>query len=760
MKGPIITVRLGVVLTALLALLLAAAALLAYWLFADLPSLSKVISQRQHSIMQEQNSTKVLAADEKTVILQNGRYVVEPVPITAVSKAFIKALVATEDRRFYLHRGVDPMAIVRALWRNAKGHKLQEGGSTLTQQLARQLFLSNERSLTRKIKEMVLAYQLEQELTKDQILELYMNHIYFGQGAYGVEMAANVFFSKSAKDLTLIEAAFLAGLPQAPSSYNPLVNPKLAKARRNEVLQNLLEVGALSSKELKELSSKELGIKPNLQRLAIKNNAPYFNQVVQQQVMDWFGLSEQEFWQGGYRIITTLNPTANTAAHEAIGALSKQYKRQKTQEQLTLVAMNPETGAVQAYESGRDFYESQYDRAQKSRRSPGSLFKVFTYTEAIRQGFSPNQVVVDEPITFGRWKPENFDHKHHGPMSLARALATSNNVVAVKLMDSVGVDNVANLAKQMGINSPIEANLSTTLGGSSVYLTEMVRAFGVFANGGYKVKPYLIERIEDIEGNIIYKNKEELVPVLPKAVASTMANLLASVVSSGTGRGALYGKGSAAGKTGTSDQNRDAWFIGFAPGVVAGVWAGNDDNTPMPATITGGSLPAQTWSRFMFASAAALKPKHSTLAEAKPLLPVPSDNQAPVPGGFEGGGTATGLRQPNGDPYRPNNAGNASNTPSPTSTLPEEGYGPGPNADLYRPKNRPTSRPIEEETYEPPASSAPVQQPMRRPSAPQPIYRPPVGGNNNNSDDESDADAMAPVPMGSLPLLPAALAVA
>jgi len=592
--------RLGVILTVITALVIGGAGLGWYLLTKDLPSVRSLINQRQSVIMHQQNSSKVLASDNKTIILENGQYLVHPTKVSEVAPDFIKALVATEDRRFYLHKGVDPIAIFRAVGRNVKGKGLQEGGSTLTQQLTRQLFLSNERSLQRKIKEILLAMQMEQELSKQEILELYMNYVYFGQGAYGIEAASEVFFNKKPKDLTLVQAALLAGLPQAPSNYNPLVNPELAKRRRNEVLQNLVEVGAITTIQCQEYQKKPLDLHPNLTRLSIKNKAPYFNQIVMQQVMDWFGLTEQEFWQSGYKVHATLNPLANEAARSAIDQSTKDYKRTAANQQIALVSLNPQTGAVVAYEGGKNFQASQYDRLQKAQRSPGSTFKVFTYTEAMRQGFSSQQVVVDEPVTFGTWKPENFDKRHHGAMTLARALSSSNNVIAVKLMDSVGVENVVNLAKELGIASPLQANLSTTLGGSSVYPIELVQAFSSIANHGVKVKPYFIDFIEDDTGEVVYQNTPDIVPVLDPEIADKMTVMLQRVVNHGTGMAANLNNGvPVAGKTGTSDQNRDAWFVGYTPVLIAGVWVGNDDNTPMPESITGGTIPAITWKNYM-----------------------------------------------------------------------------------------------------------------------------------------------------------------
>lgn len=738
--------RLGVILTVIVAVTLGGLGLGWYLITKDLPSVRSLISQRQTVIMHQQNSSRIVAADDKTVILENGQYLVHPTKLKEVSPDFVKALVATEDRRFYLHKGVDPIAIFRAVGRNVKGKGLQEGGSTLTQQLTRQLFLSNERSLQRKIKEIVLAMQLEQELTKDEILELYMNYVYFGQGAYGIEAASEVFFNKKPKNLTLTQAALLAGLPQAPSNYNPLVNPTLAKRRRNEVLQNLVEVGTITSQECQELQKKPLDLHPNLSRLSIQNKAPYFNQVVMQQVMDWFGLTEQEFWQSGFKVHATLNPVANEAARFAIDQTTKSNKRTALNQQLALMAVNSTTGAVVAYEGGKEYQTSQYDRIQKSQRSPGSTFKVFTYTEALRQGYSPYQVVLDEPVTFGAWKPENFDKKHHGPMTLLRALSSSNNVIAVKLMDSVGVENVTNLARELGITSPLQPNLSTTLGGSSVYPMELVQAFATIANHGTRVKPYFINYIEDDAGEVVYQNTPDSVPVLDPAIADKMTKMLQRVVQHGTGMAANLNNGiPAAGKTGTSDKNRDAWFVGYTPVLVAGVWVGNDDNTPMPTTITGGSIPAQTWKLFMEKASKGFE--HKTQFVTTPTMADKTNatgsqtNEGAIDGSNAGDGIEEAPLDGTAQPDMPEDLPPANPLPDRVPSIPP------PVSVTPRGGGRST---VEEGTpyYPSPEASEPERpNPRRGNSVPTPPLPTPRGGNGGRrADATAEEELYAPLP--------------
>jgi penicillin-binding protein 1A len=443
---------LGVTLALLLVALIGGIAIAWGQLTKDMPSVRELISQRKSQIMSAQNSTVVYANDEKTVILRNERFSIRPVKLEEVALAFPQALVATEDRRFYAHKGVDPVAIGRAILSNTKGRGVKEGGSTLTQQLSRLLFLNNERTLSRKIKEIILSVQLEQQLSKSDILELYMNYVYFGQGAYGIEAASEVYFNKTPKQLTVAEACLLAGLPQAPSAYNPMVAPEKAVSRRNEVIQNLVEIRSITAEEAKVLQKTPLKLTPNLERLAVTDKAPYFNQVVRQQTQELLGLSEQEFWQAGLSIYTTLDPKANESAQDAIAAAITRYKRTAAQNQVMLMAMDTQTGAVLSYEGGKKFSESQYDRLQRSPRSPGSLFKVFTYTEAIRQGYSPYDVRVDEPISYGSWKPHNYDKKFRGAMTLTKALSISNNIIAVKLMNELSPQSVIATAKEMSKN--------------------------------------------------------------------------------------------------------------------------------------------------------------------------------------------------------------------------------------------------------------------------------------------------------------------
>jgi penicillin-binding protein 1A len=558
----------------------------------DLPSVDGILKQG----VSPTHYAQVYGADG-SVILSYGKFRHENVKLSQVSPYFIQALLATEDRRFYDHHGVDPLSLARAIGRDVMHRKLLEGGSTLTQQLARNVFLSNERSFRRKIREAMLAVELENHLTKKQILELYVNNIYFGEGAYGIAAASEIYFGKAAKDLTMDEAAMLAGMPQAPSNYSPFRNADSAYSRRNEVLQNLQEWGKLSPKEVTRLKQKKFRLNPAGLTLGNADKAPFFNRYVLRQIQSQFDLDEQSFWQSGLKIYTTLSPRAQAIASQVVREQSANYGRNKLVQQAALLSIDPKTGGILAYVGGKNYQQSQFDRVAQATRSPGSLFKVFTYAAAMEKGISPFKNYTDEPIFFGGWQPENFDKGYHGTMPLYRAFYTSNNVIAVKLLRDLQPTTVIDLARRMGLNATLADNLSLTLGGSGVTLLDITAAIGVLANQGIRNEAYAIERIVDEHGEELYKHHALPNQVLKRTTVDTMVSLMQMVLTRGTARNAYFGH-PAAGKTGTSDDHRDAWFIGFTPGVITGVWVGNDDNTSMPGMV-GGALPATIWRNFM-----------------------------------------------------------------------------------------------------------------------------------------------------------------
>jgi penicillin-binding protein 1A len=596
-----------------LLILLAVAGGYVYWATRDLPSVEKVLQEG----VQPSRWTQVLAKDG-SVILSYGKFRHQQVKLKDVSPHFTDALLATEDRRFYSHMGVDPLSLGRAIFRDIRAGKLLEGGSTLTQQLARNVFLSNERSLKRKVREAVLALNIEQQLSKDQILEMYVNNTYFGEGAYGIQAASEIYFNKKPSELSIDEAALLAGMPQAPSQYSPFVNPDLAKKRRNEVLANLVETGQLEEGKLESLQQKPFNLNPLGQEMASGDKAPFFNRFVMTQIQKQFDLDEQTFWQSGLKIYTTLDSNAQTLATRAVRAESQVYGRTRKNQQAALFSLDPKTGAILAYVGGKNYAQSQFDRVSQAMRSPGSLFKVFTYTTAIEKGLEPNRVYLDEPISFGEWSPKNYDGKHKGLMTLAQAFASSNNIVAVKLMNELGPASVIDVAQRMGLHSEMENSASLTLGSASVNLLDITAAYAVIANGGVRAEPYAIEKIVDADGNKLYEHQVMKTDVLSSVTTDTMISLMMGVVHYGTGTAADIGR-PMAGKTGTSDDNRDAWFIGFTPDIVTGVWVGNDDNSPMPG-MSGGGLPAVIWRAAMRPYLAQKLPTSFDLKYSRPVV--------------------------------------------------------------------------------------------------------------------------------------------
>ncbi|WP_373532710.1 PBP1A family penicillin-binding protein [Vampirovibrio sp.] len=602
-------------LRSLIALLLTGIMAVATYVFSvtrELPSVEKVLKDG----INPTQWTQVFAADGSP-IMSFGKFRHENVKLTNVSPYFVDALIATEDRRFYEHKGVDPIAVLRAVVRDLSHKKLREGGSTITQQLARNVFLSNERSITRKIREAALAMQLEDKLTKAQILELYVNNTYFGEGAYGIQAASEIYFGKKPSRLSITEAAMLAGMPQAPSGYNPFQNLKGAKARRDEVLQNLVEVGKITPEQFERYKNQPIYLNQGGRGLSSSDKAPFFNRYVMTQVMRYFNLDEQSFWQSGLKIFTTLDLRAQNLAQSAVVSQSAVYGRTRNNQQAAVVSMNPQSGAILAYVGGKNYQNSQFDRVIDAVRSPGSLFKIFTYTTAIDRGYEPSRVYLDEPVKIAEWQPKNYDRSYHGYMTIARAVITSNNVVAVKVINELGADAVVRMAEQMGIRTPMEPYLGLTLGGSGVKLMEITSAFGVLANQGVRVEPYAIDKIVDDSGHEIYREHPVKTNVLNRTTVDTMVKMMAAVITRGTGKAGAIGRPTA-GKTGTSDDYRDAWFVAFTPDVVTGVWVGNDNNTTMPG-MTGGSLPASIWRSFMSPYMANRPVKNFDLAYSKAL---------------------------------------------------------------------------------------------------------------------------------------------
>ena len=542
------------------------------------------------------NIVTTFCASDGEVIKTFAGYTYSNVQLSEVPEQLVKALIATEDKNFYSHPGYDMIGLARSMVANALAGHVVQGASTITQQLSRILFLSNEKTFTRKIKELQVAAQIEKTIPKDKILEMYLNNVYLGSGAYGVKGAAKIYFNKNLNQLTLPEMALIAGLPQAPSVYSPYNNIKLAEKRRNQVLLRMYKMKYID-KDTYE-NAKKTPIKlSSMPVMYATNKAPYFCDYVMKDLQK-LGFSEDEIVNGGYKVVTTLNYKAQVKANEAILKNLNAWGLKSDKNQAAVFSFSPIDGRILVYAGGKDYTKSQYDRVTQSSRPSGSAFKPFIYTAAIEKGFSPNDMIDDLPFRAGDWTPKNYGNKYRGPIPLYTALMVSSNVCTARLMESVGVRAVIQLARVMGITTPIPYDYTISLGSNSVKLFEMTRAYGVFANGGFKVEPYAIERVESSRGTVLYEAKKaRSSKVLNLNTAATMTAIMKTVITNGTGRAANIGK-PAAGKTGTTDDSRDAYFIGFTPDVVTGVWVGNDDNSQMGG-ITGGTVPALIWKDVM-----------------------------------------------------------------------------------------------------------------------------------------------------------------
>ncbi|OKO73221.1 penicillin-binding protein 1A [Bradyrhizobium sp. AS23.2] len=500
-----------------------------------------------------------------------------------------KAFIAIEDRRFYSHYGIDPVGILRALVTNVLHRGVSQGGSTLTQQLAKNLFLTQERTMQRKLQEAELAIWLERKHSKNEILELYLNRVYFGSGAYGVEAAAQRYFGKSAKNVTIPEAAMLAGLVKSPSRLAPNRNPEGAEQRAQVVLAAMADAKFITEAQAQaSIGHPSYNVKP-VGAGTVNYVADWIGEVLD----DLVGQIDESI-----KVETTIDPKLQSVAEAAVidELAAKSVKFNVSQG--ALVAMTPD-GAVRAMVGGRNYSESQYNRAVTAKRQPGSSFKPFVYLTALEQGLTPDTVRQDAPIEVKGWKPENYTHEYFGPVTLTQALAMSLNTVAIRLGLEVGPKNVVRTAHRLGISSKLEPNASIALGTSEVSVVEMVGAYAPFANGGFAVSPHVVTRIKTLGGKLLYmRQPEERNQVIDPRYVGMMNAMMRETLINGTAKKAEIPGWPAAGKTGTSQDYRDAWFVGYTANLVTGVWLGNDDNSPTKKA-TGGGLPVEVWSRFM-----------------------------------------------------------------------------------------------------------------------------------------------------------------
>jgi len=552
------------------------------WVGVHLPPIQSLeIPKRPPSVL--------ILGDNGATLATRGDMGGAAVPLRELPAYVPNAFIAIEDRRFYSHYAVDPLGIVRAALADVLRRGVAQGGSTITQQLAKNLFLTQERTLTRKLQEVMLAFWLEHKFSKAQILELYLNRVYFGAGAYGVEAAAQRYFGKSARQLTLAEAAMLAGLVQSPSRLAPTRNPNGAERRARLVIADMAEQGMIGA----QAARLALMHPARVNEPSGAGSVNYVADWVMDAVNDIVGHIDQDIV-----VETSIDPALQNAAEETlVDALARQGAQLRVGEG-ALVAMTPD-GTVRALVGGKSYADSQFNRAIAAKRQPGSAFKPFVYLTALERGLTPDTVREDAPISVNGWKPEDFEHQYLGPVTLTQALADSLNTVSVRLTLEVGPAAIIRTAYRMGINSQLEPNASIALGTSEVSPFELVAAYTPFANGGFAASPHVIERIRTAGGKTLYARAPQALGRIVDARYVAMMNaMMRQTLLSGTARRADLPGWQAAGKTGTSQDYRDAWFIGYTSRLVTGVWLGNDDNSPT-RKATGGGLPVEIWSRFM-----------------------------------------------------------------------------------------------------------------------------------------------------------------
>lgn len=579
-----------------------------FYFIHDLPSIETLKNYSPPTV------TKIFSEEGEVI----GKFFYEKrevVSLDRIPNHLIQAFIAGEDARFFQHKGLDYLAILRALFKNIFSGEIVQGGSTITQQVVKSLLLSPEKSFARKIREAILAYKIEKYLTKEEILFLYLNQIYLGHGAYGVAAAAENYFGKTIEELNIAESALLAGLPQAPSKNSPYHHPQQAKKRQVYILNRMVEEGFISSNEAIK-SAQAPYITRNKEKPSIEK-ALHFVEHIRRYVEEKYG--KDALYKNGLQVFTTIDLHFQRTAQEAMEAGLKEIEKREKYPSANmpftpegaLVCFDLETGYVKAVVGGRDFKKSQFNRATQARRQTGSAFKPIVYASALDKGFTPASIIVDSPIVFEwgdkKWKPKNFEGKFSGPTTLRNALTHSVNIVTVKIAQEVGIDYIRDYAKKLGISSALHDDLSMALGSSSISLYELSKAYAVFANQGNLFKPIFIKKILDREGNLLEENlplfysegssQEE--QILTPQTAFLMTYLLQGVVQHGTGwRARSLGRPVAA-KTGTTDRFMDAWFIGYTPELITGVWVGFDEERSLGENETGARAASPIWVTFM-----------------------------------------------------------------------------------------------------------------------------------------------------------------
>jgi len=593
-------------------------ALWATWIFHSLPNIDDLNKFTKAPSI-------IIKSEDGTIIGSFGDIYGDYIPYHDLPASLIDAVVATEDRNFFHHFGIDPFGLARAMFANIRAHHVVQGGSTITQQVAKNVFLTPERSFNRKIKEMLLALKLEHRFSKEDILSIYLNRVYLGAGNYGVDAAAHRYFGKSGRELTLSESAVIAGLLKAPSRFAPTSNPLLSRKRAEQVIVNMEEAGYLS--EQQSIRARDELVRVMNARTRASQSALYFADWILDQLPEYIGNIQQDMV-----VVTTLRPEWQALAEKALAEKMDKQAAEHDAGQAALVSMTPD-GAIRAMIGGRSYAGSQYNRATQALRQPGSAFKLFVYLAGLESGLTPDTMVDDSPISVpisgGSWQPKNYTNKYLGKITLKEALTHSVNTVAVQVAEQVGLNRVIDMARRLGITSDLDPVPSIALGSTEVSLLELTSAYAHLAAGGAMVNPYGIVEIDTSAGEPLYERETSgKSMVLGSDVVGEMDEMLTNVVENGTGKAARIGR-PVAGKTGTTSDYRDAWFMGFTPDLITGVWVGNDDNEPMKK-VTGGMLPAEIWHDYMIAALAAT-PAKDIPTEGHFHFALPWQNETPQP---------------------------------------------------------------------------------------------------------------------------------
>ena len=548
------------------------------WSLLNLPETESIQISRQPSI--------TFLDKEGRIIASYGDIYGQSIQYENLPKNLVNAVIVTEDKRFFFHPGIDIKGIVRAAIVNLKAGRIVQGGSTITQQLAKNLFLTPERSFTRKLHELILSFWLELRFTKQQLLSIYLNRVYLGSGTYGVQAASEKYFNKKVEELNLYECALIASLLKAPSRYNPIANEELSRERTYKVLENMKKGNLITDQSIIEA---KLNNKTYNKYTSAPKSTRYFIDWLLPRVKSYLGEIKEDLI-----VRTTLDVKLQEIAEDSVNSITSKYS---SADQSALVALDLD-GGVMAMIGGRDYGDTQFNRVTQAQRQPGSAFKIFVYLAGLKEGFEPEDEMVDSEININGWSPKNYKKEYLGEISLFDAFAKSINTVAVQLSENIGRQNVIKMARSMGIRSPIVNSPSLALGTSEVNLLELTAAYDVLANSGKGIFVHGIRSIENTSGKTLFM-REGKGPgeILDSGLVNTMIRMLENTIQTGTGKNAKIDR-PAAGKTGTSQSLRDAWFIGFSSDLVVGVWFGNDDDSPMK-NITGGTAPAILWSDFM-----------------------------------------------------------------------------------------------------------------------------------------------------------------